>query len=358
MSANALSAMLPSASTMYAAIASRDTAFDGVFLVGVRTTGIFCRPGCPARTPKPEHVEFFHNPADALFAGYRPCLRCRPLERTDAVPEWVRPLLAELEREPQRRWRDADLRAAGYDPVRVRRWFRGQHGVTFQAFQRARRIGRALGTLRQGGSVTQTAYEHGFESLSAFYDAFRGLLATTPARASSARPLHFTRVLTPLGPMLAAAHEEGLTLLEFTDRRMLETQLKRLGSRVRGTPVPGSNDVLDRAQQELDAYFKGVLREFSVPLAPEGTPFQKEAWRALQRIPYGETRSYAEQASSIGRPTATRAVARANGDNPVAIIVPCHRVVGADGRLTGYGGGLWRKQRLLDLERGDSGGLT
>jgi AraC family transcriptional regulator, regulatory protein of adaptative response / methylated-DNA-[protein]-cysteine methyltransferase len=345
---------LPATSTMYAAIAARDTAFDGIFLVGVTTTGIFCRPGCPARTPKPEHVEFFRTPAEALFAGYRACLRCRPLERTDAVPDWVRPLLSELEREPQRRWRDADLRDAGYDPVRVRRWFRGQHGVTFHAFQRARRVGRALGTLRQGGAVTQAAYEHGFESLSAFYDAFRGLLNTTPARASSARPLHFTRVLTPLGPMLAAAHDEGLALLEFTDRRMLEAQLKRLGSRVRGAPVPGSNDILDRTQQELDDYFAGTLRQFSVPLAPGGTPFQQEAWTALRRIPYGETRSYAEQASSIGRPTATRAVARANGDNPLAIIVPCHRVVGADGRLTGYGGGLWRKQRLLDLERGDA----
>lgn len=348
---------LPSTATMYAAVTARDTSFDGVFVLAVKTTGIFCRPGCPARTPKPDNVEYYRTPADALFAGFRPCLRCRPMERADTEPGWIRPLLSELEREPQRRWRDADLQDAGYDPVRVRRWFRSRHGVTFQAFQRARRIGRALGTLREGGSVTQTAYEHGFESLSAFYDAFRGLLDTTPGQAAAARPLHFTRLLTPLGPMLAAAHDDALALLEFTDRRMLETQLKRLGSRMPGTPVPGSNPILDAAQAELDAYFAGTLRGFSVPLAPAGTPFQHEAWRALKDIPYGETRSYAQQAAAIGRPTATRAVARANGDNPIAIIVPCHRVVGANGKLTGYGGGLWRKQRLLELEGGGGLGL-
>jgi AraC family transcriptional regulator, regulatory protein of adaptative response / methylated-DNA-[protein]-cysteine methyltransferase len=152
--------------------------------------------------------------------------------------------------------------------------------------------------------------------------------------------------------MIAAAHDDALCLLEFIDRRMLETQLQRLGRRAGGSPVPATNDVLEHTRAELEAYYAGTLRTFTVPLAPAGTPFQHSVWQVLQQIPYGTTRSYGEQARAIGRPTATRAVARANGDNPIPIIIPCHRVVGSDGRLTGYGGGLWRKQYLLDLERG------
>jgi AraC family transcriptional regulator, regulatory protein of adaptative response / methylated-DNA-[protein]-cysteine methyltransferase len=198
--------------------------------------------------------------------------------------------------------------------------------------------------------MVETAYAHDFESLSAFHDALRSHLETVPAPDATARTLHFTRILTPLGPMLAAAHDEGLALLEFTDRQRLAAQLLRLRRKLRATPVPLLNPVLERTQQELDAYFAGALRDFTIPLDPAGTPFQHDVWRVLRAIPYGTTRSYGEQASLMGRPTASRAVARANGDNPISIIVPCHRVVGANGRLTGYGGGLWRKQHLLDLE--------
>jgi AraC family transcriptional regulator, regulatory protein of adaptative response / methylated-DNA-[protein]-cysteine methyltransferase len=343
---------LPAADAMYDAMARRDASYDGIFITAVRTTGIFCRPGCPARTPARHNVEFFRTAGEALYAGYRPCLRCRPLEPAGAAPGWLRPLLEELDRAQTGRLRDRDLRARGLEPERVRRWFRQHHGMTFHAFLRARRVGRALATLRNGESVTHAAYDNGYESLSAFYDAFRNLLDTTPARARDARPLHFTRIDTPLGPMLAAARDDALSLLEFVDRRMLETQLARLGRRLGGTPVPAPNAVLEQTQAELDAYFDGSLRAFAVPLAAAGTDFQQDVWRVLRGIPYGTTRSYGEQAAVLGRPTATRAVARANGDNPIAIIVPCHRVVGADGKLTGYGGGLWRKQWLLDHERG------
>jgi AraC family transcriptional regulator, regulatory protein of adaptative response / methylated-DNA-[protein]-cysteine methyltransferase len=351
-----MNSTLPDPDVMYSAMSRRDATFDGVFFMAVRTTGIFCRPACPARTPQRTNVEFFRTAAEALYAGYRACRRCRPLEPAGSAPEWLKPLLTELEQDTDkrgpRRWSDGELRERGLEPTRVRRWFRQHHGMTFHAYLRARRVGSALATLREGESVARTAYEHGFESLSAFYDAFRRLLDTTPGRAAAARPLHFTRIITPLGPMLGAAHDEALVLLEFTDRRMLETQLKRLGRKVEGTPVPASNAILDRTQREMDSYFAGELRDFTMPLAPAGTPFQHEAWRVLRGIPYGTTRSYGEQAVLIGRPTASRAVARANGDNPIAIIVPCHRVVGANGKLTGYGGGLWRKQRLLDLECG------
>lgn len=346
---------------MYRAVATRDASFDGIFFMGVRTTGVVCRPGCPARTPARPNVEFFRTLQEALLAGYRACLRCRPLEAAGSPPAWLQPLLAEVERLAAPRLSDADLRARGLEPVRVRRWFRSHYGMTFHAYQRARRIGRAMATLTQGESVTHAAYDNGYESLSAFYDAFRALLDTTPGRArtgAAAVPVHFTRIATPLGPMLAAADDDALRLLEFTDRRMLETQLQRLARRAGGAPVPAPNDVLERVRHELDAYFSGQLRTFTVPLAPAGTPFQQGVWQVLLQIPYGATRSYAEQARAIGRPTATRAVARANGDNPIAVIVPCHRVVGADGRLTGYGGGLWRKQWLLELEQGGALPLT
>lgn len=341
---------LPNPDLMYDALVRRDPAFDGIFFTAVRTTGIFCRPVCPARTPARQNVEFFSSTGDAVFAGYRPCKRCHPLEAAGLVPAWLKPLLAELEEKAGRRWTDEDLRSRGLEPTRVRRWFKQNHGLTFHAYHRAQRVGRALATLREGDSVTNAAFENGYESLSAFYDAFRNLLATTPARGRTTMPLHFTRIATPLGPMLAAAHDHALCLLEFVDRRMLETQLARLGKRLGCTPVPSTNAILEQTQNELNEYFAGARTEFTIPLAAAGTEFQQQVWRVLTGIPYGTTRSYGEQARLLGQPLAVRAVARANGDNPIAIVVPCHRVVGANGKLTGYGGGLWRKRWLLDHE--------
>jgi AraC family transcriptional regulator of adaptative response/methylated-DNA-[protein]-cysteine methyltransferase len=160
-----------------------------------------------------------------------------------------------------------------------------------------------------------------------------------------------TRIETPLGPMLAGATDAGVCLLEFVDRAMIETQLDRMRRLLRAALVPGSSPHLDRLADEMRGYFAGLLRRFETPLDMQGTPFQREVWSALQTIPYGETRSYSEQARIVGDPAAVRAVARANGDNRIAIVIPCHRVVGADGSLTGYGGGLWRKRWLLDHER-------
>lgn len=153
--------------------------------------------------------------------------------------------------------------------------------------------------------------------------------------------------------MLVGATDEALCLLEFADRRALETQIDRIRRRLGAVLVPGETDLVRQAADELGRYFAGELRKFTVPLATPGTDFQREVWMQLRTIPYGQTRSYGEQARQIGRPTAVRAVARANGDNRIAIIIPCHRVIGSDGKLTGYGGGLWRKQRLLELERGE-----
>jgi AraC family transcriptional regulator of adaptative response/methylated-DNA-[protein]-cysteine methyltransferase len=341
---------LPKPNEMARALMERDAAYEGVFFAAVRTTGIFCRPTCPAKKPKPDNVEFFGSAQEALLAGYRACLRCRPLEPRGATPDWLRPLLEDVQADSSRRWRDEDLRARGLDPARVRRWFKEQHGMTFQAYDRARRLGLALGKIRNGADASTPAYEHGFESLSGFRDAFRRIVGETPARSRDARQVIFTRILIPLGLMLAGATDDAVVILEFMDRRMLQTQLRAVCRRLGGAVTPGTNAVLDQLERELNAYFEGELRDFTVPLASMGTPFQQAVWDALRRIPYGETRSYEAQARSIGQPESVRAVARANGDNRIAIVIPCHRVIGKNGKLVGYGGGLWRKQFLLDLE--------
>jgi AraC family transcriptional regulator of adaptative response/methylated-DNA-[protein]-cysteine methyltransferase len=343
--------ILPTRDEMYGAIRRRDPGFDGIFFTAVTSTGIFCRPSCPAKTPSEQNVEFYPTAKDALFAGFRPCKRCTPLEPAGATPDWLRPLVDEIEAEPDRRWKDEDLRERGLEPERVRRWFKRQYGMTFHAYQRGVRLGRAFEQLRSGEEITRTAFESGYDSLSGFNDAFRKVMGDTPSSSRDATPLYLTRLLTPLGPMIAGATDEGVCLLEFSDRRMLELQLRRVGKHFRQTPVPGKNEMLERLENELERYFAGDLDAFTVPITAPGTPFQQQVWDGLMRIPYGETRSYAEQAAAIGRPTAVRAVARANGDNRMAIVIPCHRVIGADGKLTGYGGGLWRKQFLLDLER-------
>jgi AraC family transcriptional regulator of adaptative response/methylated-DNA-[protein]-cysteine methyltransferase len=337
---------------MHAALEERDASYDGVFVAAVKTTGIFCRPTCPARRPRPGNVVFFASAREALLAGFRPCRRCRPLEPRGARPTWLAPLLAEVERDPSRRWRDADLRARGLAPGRVRRWFVAHHRLTFQAYSRARRLAAALGSIRDGSDVTNAAFASGYESLSGFHEAFRNVLGRSPTRMKDAPVLAVERIPTPLGPMVAAAGERALLLLEFADRRMLETQLRGLGRRLRCAFVPGTNDVLRRTAAELKEYFAGERRAFDVPLETPGTPFQRAVWERLARIPAGRTVTYAALARDVGRAAAVRAVGRAVGDNRIAILLPCHRVVGASGSLTGYGGGLWRKRRLLELERG------
>ena len=331
---------------------SRDASFDGIFVTGVHTTGIFCRPTCPARKPRPENVSFFLSSQEALLAGYRPCRRCRPLEPEGTPPEWLRPLLDDLEADPTRRWTDADIRSRGLSPERVRRWFRKHHGMTFQSYSRARRLGAALGRVNEGRSIGRTAYEVGYESLSGFQEAFRRYFGEPPTNLEGATLAYVDRIVTPLGPMLVAATDDALCLLEFVDRRMLPRQVERIRRRMRVVFTPGRNPVIDRAEREVGEYFHGRLDRFTVPLAMSGSDFQRAVWEELLAIPAGETRSYADVAAAVGRPNAVRAVGTANGANALAIVIPCHRVIGADGRLAGYGGGLWRKQRLLDLERG------
>ncbi len=346
-----IDAKMPPTDEMYKAFTRRDTAYDGVFFTGVRTTGIFCRPSCPAKKPSRENVEFFASARDATGAGYRPCKRCLPTKLNGHAPQWLQGLMSEVERDPARRWTDADLRAMSLDPARVRRWFHHHHGMTFHAYQRARRLGLALGQMQQGAAMTSTAYDYGFESLSGFRDAFARFFGATPGKSRDATQLWLARVLTPLGPMIAGATEQGVCLLEFADRVSLATQLQRLSARLACVAVPGHHRHLAQLEAELERYFVGDLRRFTVQVVLPGTAFQRAAWKALCAIPYGCTKTYEEQAKSIGRPTAVRAIGRANSDNRIAIVIPCHRIIRADGAVSGYGGGVWRKRFLLDLER-------
>ena len=341
---------LPDRKELLRALKTRDARYEGVFVTAVKTTGIFCRPGCPARTPNAENVEFYASAAEALGFGFRPCKVCHPMERSGATPAWLKPLLREVQADPAAPLRDADLRDRGLDPVRIRRWFKRQHGMTFQAYLRGLRVNRAFGLIRHGASVTDAAFAAGYDSLSGFSYAFQKLTGVSPSVVPGTPVIPVTRLLTPYGPMFAGATDEGICLLEFTDRRMIETQFQRLNHLLDARCVPGTHPLFDALEKELTEYFEGKRKRFDVPLLIPGTAFQRAAWDALMEIPYGATRSYREQAEAIGRGSAVRAVARANGDNRLSIIVPCHRVIGSNGQLTGYGGGLWRKERLLQLE--------
>lgn len=342
---------LPPVPEMERAYLRNDPSYEGLFFLGVRTTGIFCRPTCPARKPLPRNVEYFADPKSALTAGYRPCKRCRPLEQDDQPP-WAAALLEEIERDPLARIRDGDLRARGIDPATARRHFLKRYGMTFQAYARARRLTGVFTRIREGGTVDDAVFESGYESHSGFREAFARLFGETPARARDRACVRLSWFPSPLGPLVAGAADDGVCLLEFTERRMLEKQFAEIGKRFGGAVLPGTNAHLEALRAELDRYFEGTLRAFTFPLRFPGTPFQEKVWRSLLEIPYGETRSYKDLAAAVGDPGAVRAVGRANGQNRIAIVIPCHRVVNADGGLGGYGGGLHRKRYLLDLERG------
>ncbi len=346
-------ATLPPPDEMRHAYLTRDASYDGIFLLGVRSTGIFCRPSCGARKPKPSNVEFFQTAREALFAGYRPCKRCRPMSAVGSSPAWVEQLLTEVERDPAQRISDAAIRRLGIEPSRARRYFQKHFGMTFQTYCRGRRLGSALREIRNGARLDDVALGHGFESHSGFREAFARAFGTPPGKARSTESILFTWIESPLGALVAGATADALVLLEFTDRRMLAAQIATLFRLFRRPIVPGENSILRQLKLELSEYFDGKRKRFTVPIEFPGSEFQEKVWQSLVKIPYGTTLSYAELAKAIGKRNAARAVGHTNGLNRLAIVVPCHRVVNKGGKLGGYGGGVWRKQALLELERGE-----
>ena len=335
----------------YDAIGNKSASFEGCFITGVKTTGIFCRPSCRARKPNIENVEFYENAQQALHSGFRPCKLCKPMESMYMTPEYIKDIIKKLHADPYLRIKDQDLKDQGLEPSHTRRWFKKHHNMTFQSYQRMLRINAAFKNIKQGQTVTDTAFDNGFESLSGFNDSFKSIFGNSASQTKDKAIINIVRFTSPLGPMFACASSKGICLLDFTDRKILEEEFKDLCKRLDAVILPGTNKYLDIVQKQLEEYFAGTRKNFSVPLHYPSTDFRESVWAGLQNIPYGQTRSYKQQAQALGNPKAVRAVAAANGQNRVNILIPCHRVIGADGSLTGYGGGLHRKKWLLEHEK-------
>ena len=342
---------LPNHETLYQALLDRNADYDGQAYVCVATTGIFCRLTCPARKPKRENCTFYATVGECIEAGYRPCKRCHPLTPMASADPAISALLAALDELPAYRWSENDVARMGFDPSTVRRSFKRQFGMTFLEMARQRRLRDGFTTIAEGGKVIDAQLVAGFESPSAFRASFARLLGRAPGNLAGSPILFADWIPTPLGDMISVTSRSHLHLLEFVERKALKSELGKLEKSAHGQLGIGTTAPGEQIKQELQAFFAGASAAFSTPLAFSGSSFARQVWRELQRIPAGTTRTYSDIARRIGRPSATRAVAQANGANQIALVVPCHRVIGVDGSLTGYGGGLWRKQKLLEIER-------
>ena len=323
-------------------------------LTAVTSTGIFCRSECPAPPPRTENVLRLATIRDCLAVGCRPCKRCRPLHDAKA-PDWLETLLQTVEANTtaQQPVDSAALRKIGLSKQQLGRWFAKRFDFSFDAYCRMRRMANQIGTtcFRDGSSGKVAGRKKLFQQLLA-----KNRIDVDAAKRNKTAPLLVNRILTPLGPMLTIASENGICLLEFVDRRMLETNIVRVAQRfvIQGTQGAqfrtGVNSHIAQLAAELKQYFAGKRTEFEVTLEDAGTEFQTLVWNRLKQIPLGKTSTYTQIARDIDRPKAVRAVGRANGDNRLSILIPCHRLISSNGSLTGYGGGLQRKQWLLDHE--------
>ena len=279
-------------------------------------------------------------------------MRCRPLSHPNQVSDLVRRLVDAVELDPSRRWKDQDFDALSVDGSTARRQFKKRFGMTFVEYARARRMGLAMKQIRGGDAVIDAQLNIGYESSSGFRDAFSKIMGAAPTKFNQQhKVLKASWIDTKLGPMIAISDDEGLYLLEFVDRRGLEREVERLRLKIKAAIIPGITDPIKLITLELKSYFDGTLKEFKTPLHLLGSPFQKLVWEEILSIPYGHTRTYAEQSEAIGNRTAYRAVANANGANQLAIVIPCHRIINSNGDLGGYGGGVMRKQWLIDHEK-------
>lgn len=325
---------------------AKDRRFDGCFVTGVLSTGIYCRPSCPARAPKRENVRFFARPEDAEAAGLRACLRCRPEAQARDEAAVARGLAL---------LRDADAAvsldqlaaAVGYSPTHFQKVFKRAVGLSPAAYIRALRLERAADALSAGEKVTDALYDAGYSAPSRFYAASERLGMTPSVWASGGRgvTIHWAVVGTSLGPMLVAATAKGVCRLSFDEG--CEALAARFPNAVL---TEGGESFAALLQQVVDAV-ESPGSDHAVPLDVQGTAFQEAVWQELRRIPPGETRSYAQIAAAVGKPGAVRAAGSANGANNVAVLIPCHRVIRSDGSLGGYAYGLAIKQALLDKER-------
>ncbi|MGR3912424.1 MAG: trifunctional transcriptional activator/DNA repair protein Ada/methylated-DNA--[protein]-cysteine S-methyltransferase [Candidatus Rhabdochlamydia sp.] len=324
--------------------------YDGLFFVGVTTTKIVCRPVCPSRKPLQKHCLFYHTVQEALQDGFSPCKRCHPLAYPDASSSLIQNIITAIHKEPHKRWSDHDLKEFSFHPSTARRQFKKRFGMTVIQYARANTMGHAMKSLHHQESVIDTQLSAGYESGSGFRDAFWKIIGSSPDKSRHKIILNAVWLDTPLGPMIALADSHKLYFLDFMNRKELKKEVLQLQSRLEAAITPGENLILDQIQEELFLYFEGKLSHFLTPIHLEGTHFQKTVWEALRQIPYGKTVSYQELALSIQNPKGTRAVAKANSKNHLAIIVPCHRVIYKDQSLGGYAGGISLKKWLLHHE--------
>ena len=334
------------ADTAWAAFMRRDRSWDGQVIGAVSTTGIYCKPSCPAKRPKRENVQFFATAEEARAAGYRPCLRCKPDEvgrDREAVAQAVK-LIESAEEAPNL----AELaEAVGYAPHHFQRIFKRDLGVSPAEYARGLRNKRAQTALKANGRVTDAIYDAGYSGPSGFYSDAKERLGMTPSAwrdGGRGETIRWTRFDSPLGQMFIAATAKGICRLTFDDS---EASLKRFFPKA--TIVKDNGGMRELVEGALAA-IERPLAAPDLPIDVAGTAFQEAVWRELRRIPPGETRSYADIAAAIGAPKAVRAVGTANGDNHVCVLIPCHRVIRSDGSLGGYGGGIERKKKLLASE--------
>ncbi len=334
----------------YKAFVEKDKGFEGTFYVGVKTTGVFCHSTCPAKKPKYENCEFYNNSKTAVLSGYRPCKRCNPLSNPAIISPIVKLLIDEIEKNPEKKWTNQDFESLSISAATARRQFTQKFGMTFVEYARSRRLGIALKSIKKGAKTIDAQLDAGFESDSGFRDAFRRTLGSPLSKKKPVETLYSCWIDTKIGSMLAISDEEKLHLLEFVDRRGLEKEIETLRYKWNAVIIPGNAKPLTMIRHELDVYFENPQMTFNTPIAIHGSDFTKSVWNALLEIKTGNSLSYSELAEIVGRPSAIRAVANANGRNQLAIIIPCHRVIGKNGALVGYSGGSERKKWLLRHE--------
>ncbi len=341
-------------SSYWDAVTAHDRAMDGVFFYAVRTTGVYCRPSCPGRRPKPENVVFFHTRTGAERAGFRPCKRCKPERdiQTDANSEIVEKVCRYIDAHPDKpATLEALSSAIGLSPFHLHRTFKALTGITPRAYADSRRLESLKAGLREGHSVTRSLYDAGYGSSSRLYERASSQLGMTPSRyrkKGSGVTIRYSIAETPVGRLLLAGTPRGICSIQFGDSdTTLEGALRK--------EYPQAEIV--RNDKQLTGWVRAVRnrirgeRTASLPLDIRATAFQRLVWEQLRAIPNGATRSYSEIAKRIGKPRAARAVARACATNPVAVAIPCHRVVREDGALGGYRWGIQRKRKLLALEK-------
>jgi AraC family transcriptional regulator of adaptative response/methylated-DNA-[protein]-cysteine methyltransferase len=337
------------------AVLNRDAANDGRFVYAVRSTGVYCRPSCPAWRPTREGVVFYPVPEAAEQAGFRPCGRCRPNEVTATDPgvQVVRRICRYVEANLEEKLSLAALGAqAGLSPEHLQRTFKRVTGISPRQYADACRLGRLKTRLRERSTVTMALYEAGYGSSSRLYERAASQLGMTPAtyqRGGRDMRLRYTVVASPLGRLLVAATERGISAVYLGDSDApLEAALAK---EYPEAEINRDGNGLEGWVEELLKHLNGEQPHLDLPLDVRATAFQWRVWQELRAIPYGSTRTYTEIARAVGQPTSARAVARACATNPVSVLVPCHRVVREDGELAGYRWGVERKQKLLDREQ-------